>query len=138
MGISRIPPRQCVFETGNQRMNADSQELPPPSDPTVFESFCLDCLRNKGDVFAVRDQPEIAIEFYNQSVLRARSIGDPRSVASALRNMGRAFLQLQEYSQSLKCVEEALRIFEQTHDPAASGVRELVTRVREFKKKHNL
>jgi hypothetical protein len=48
------------------------------------------------------------------------------------------YLQLGDYSQSLKYAKAALKIYEQIRDPAAGRAREIVAMVREFKKKHNL
>jgi tetratricopeptide (TPR) repeat protein len=68
--------------------------------------------------------PNSAIKMYMQQIRLARSIEDPRGVATGSFNLSVALAELGQLAEAVDHAVEALRLFEKAGDIAAATVRQ--------------
>ncbi|MSO19972.1 MAG: sigma-70 family RNA polymerase sigma factor [Acidobacteria bacterium] len=83
-------------------------------------------LGNLGIAYADLGETRRAIDFFEQRLVIAREIGDRRGEGNALGNMSLALDKLGERKQAIERAEAALKIFEQTEDPNAAKVSDVL------------
>jgi tetratricopeptide (TPR) repeat protein len=83
-----------------------------------------------GDVYRSLEQPDQAIEYYQQALATARKIGANRQAADALSGLAQAHAALGQVASAIDSAEQALETLEAINHPQAPQMKALLAQLR--------